>query len=282
MKKRELLMLGVCVLAFVNVIAWFFVLSPRPKYLLVSFLNVGQGDAVFIESPTGTQVLIDGGRDRSVLRELGKKMNPLDRSIDMVIATHPDSDHIGGLPHVLSHYRVSHYLSTTATGSTETARMLEAYKEKERGLKEHIALRGERIMLGGGASLLVLFPDRDVATVESNTGSIVVLLEYGSTSVLLSGDSPISIEEWLVTLDGEKLQSEVLKAGHHGSRTSTSEAWLSAVAPTYVVISAGEHNSYGHPHQEVLDALSTAGVETLTTYTNAVTFYSDGTRVWKK
>lgn len=282
MNKRGLLFLATCVLTISALIIWFLVLYPRPHHLTVSFLDVGQGDAIFIESPTGTQVLIDGGRDRSVLRELGKKMNPLDRTIDVMIATHPDSDHIGGLPHVLERYKVSEYVSTTALGTTETAQMLEAFKEREKGLETHYAQRGQRISIGGGAYVLVLFPDRDVRDVESNTGSVVLMVVYGDTSVLLSGDSPTAIEDWLVALDGPVLQSEVLKAGHHGSRTSTSEAWLSTVAPTYVVISAGEHNSYGHPHDEVVTAVTNTHAELVYTYPKAVTFASDGVRLWKK
>lgn len=282
MTKRQVLLFSILVLVLTNSVVWVCVLFPRPQYLKVSFLNVGQGDAIFIQSPTGTQVLVDGGRDRSVLRELGTRMNPLDRTIDMVVATHPDSDHIGGLPHVLSRYRVSHYLATNAQGTTETALMLELYQEKEKDLQLHTALRGERMSLGGGVYLLVLFPDRDASRVESNTGSIVLLLTYGSTSFLLSGDAPSAIEDWLIVLDGDLLQSEVLKAGHHGSRTSTSDAWLSTVAPTEVVISAGENNSYGHPHQEVVKAIEATGATLHRTYPEAVTFFSDGERVWKK
>lgn len=257
---------------------WPHTICPEGQ-LCVAFLDVGQGDAIFIQSPTGTQILIDGGRDSAVLRELGAVMGPVDRSIDYVLATHPDLDHIGGLVGVLDRYAVATVIRTDNESDTPAWQAFETAIEAEGSFISY-ARRGMQYDLGDGAVLEVLFPDTDMATAESNTSSIVTQLRYGDTSVLLTGDSPKNIEEYLVLTEGEHLTSDVLKVGHHGSRTSTSELFLNEVNPMYAVISAGKDNSYGHPHVEVTDMLFNAQVTTLNTATQGrIIFVSGGTEI---
>lgn len=279
--SKKFLFLCLIILFLLCVTTGYIIFSSRPQ-LRVSFLNVGQGDAIFIESPTGTQMLIDGGRDRSVLRELGKRMSPLDRSIDMIVATHPDADHIGGLPGVFKNYKVEKFLTSNIESNTNTSASLLNAVEKEEKIEVLDARRGMRIGLGEGVYADILFPDRKVSDVETNTGSIVIRLVYGTTEFMFTGDSPSAIENWLVTLDGQSLHSDVLKAGHHGSRTSTSGEWLSVVQPRFVVVSAGKNNSYGHPHQEVVDKIITTGATLLSTTDGAVRFVSNGVTLKKK
>ncbi len=263
-----------------TVFVWYAALrEERGGLLTISFLDVGQGDAALIESPTGVQVLIDGGPDRSVLRALGRVMPFFDRSIDVVIATHPDQDHIGGLPEVLARYRASHIIEPGVVADTA---VYDTFVESVRaeGAEHALARRGMQIDLGGGAYLDILFPDREASGLETNTASVVLKLTYGATSFLLTGDSPKQVEEYLATLDGETLDVDVLKAGHHGSRTSTSDHLLGLASPAYAVISAGKDNRYGHPHQEVLDALARFGVKSLGTYERGtIIFESDGNEV---
>ncbi|MEK7514543.1 MAG: MBL fold metallo-hydrolase, partial [Patescibacteria group bacterium] len=134
----------------------------------------------------------------------------------------------------------------------------------DEGLESTIARRGMNITLDEGVNFLILFPDRDASRMESNEASIVGRLSYGDSSFLLTGDAPISTEHVLLSYK-DSLGSDVLKAGHHGSRTSTSPAFVNVVSPTYAVISAGKDNSYGHPHKEVLDRLMEAGISILST-----------------
>lgn len=286
--KRRLIVLGLMLVA--ALFAWWpevgevklGSLTCGPTLLCVVFLDVGQGDAIFIQSPEGKQLLIDGGRDQTVLRELGEVMKLSDRSIDFVMATHPDSDHITGLVDVLERYQVGHVIRTENKGDSAIADSLERAIEAE-GVAVTYARRGQQLDLGGGVKLEILFPDIDPSKFESNTSSIVARLSYGDTSFLLTGDSPKSIEEYLVLLDGDYLKSDVLKAGHHGSRTSTSELFLEHVSPTYAVISAGKDNSYGHPHVEVTDLLFNNRVETFNTADHGrVVFWSDGKTVTPK
>lgn len=247
--------------------------------LEVHFLDVGQGDAILIESPTGIQVLIDGGPDAGVLTELGKNMSFFDRAIDLVIATHPDTDHVGGLADVLARYTVGSILYTENESDSPAARAFTRAIDAE-GAVETLARRGQQYDLGGGAVLEVLFPETNPKDLESNTSSIIVKVTYGDTEVLLTGDAPKSIEEYLVLVEGDSLESDILKVGHHGSRTSTSELFLAEVNPTYAVVSAEKDSRYGHPHVEVTDALFNAGV---TTYSTAelgtISFVSDGVTI---
>ena len=248
-------------------------------HLCVYYFDVGQGDATFIESPTGTQVLIDGGPDGSVLRELGTVMGYLDKSIDVMIATHPDKDHIGGLIDVLERYEVLAIVRTENESDTSAWKQLERLAVEE-GADIVYARRGQVYDIGGGVELEVLFPDRDPSGMESNASSIVMRLTFGGTSFLFTGDSPKSIEEYLVLVEGERLMSDVLKVGHHGSRTSTSELFLAEVDPRYAVMSFGEGNTYGHPHVEVTDALFNYDVETHTTAKEGtIEIRSNGTEI---
>jgi competence protein ComEC len=259
-------------------VVYFFFFQAQDAKLTVSFLDVGQGDAILITSPTGKQVLIDGGRDRGVLRTLGKELGLFDRHIELVIETHPDADHIGGLASVFERYQIDGYLKPGIPNDTSPTLALIDAVNKEKDIQELVVRRGTRISIGGGAYLEVLFPDRDVAGLETNTGSVVTRLVYGDTSFLLTGDSPSAIESYLIYLDKEMLVSDVLKAGHHGSRTSTSEEYLEVVDPTYVVISAGKDNSYGHPHEEVVERIQASGAKILKTMgEGSVVFESDGT-----
>jgi competence protein ComEC len=253
--------------------------------LRVTFLDVGQGDATFIESPSGTQVLIDGGKGGGVLRELGAVMGFFDRSIDMVVATHPDLDHIGGLIGVFERYDVKTVLMTENLGDTPAFDALLTALEGE-GAEVIYARKGQVFAVGSGSAgsttIRILFPDRDPTYLESNSSSIVAQLVYGETEFMLTGDSPQEIEEYLVGT-GSVPESDVLKVGHHGSRTSTSEAFLNAVNPKYAIISAGKDNSYGHPHKEVTDLLTRHGVTQKNTADGGSIFsVSDGTRIWFK
>lgn len=243
--------------------------------LVLAFLDVGQGDAIFIQSPTGTQVLIDGGINRDVLAELALVMPFFDHSLDVVIATHPDKDHIGGLPHVFERYQVAHIIDP-GLEDTSDAYALYADRLKAEGATYRTAERGDVIDLGGGAYLRVLFPDGAFAAKDKNDASVIVQLVYGETEVLLTGDASDDIERQLIALDAH-LESDILKAGHHGSKTSTAQEFLDVVDPEYVVVSAGKDNSYGHPHDEVVERLVAASTTILVTFEEGtIVFESNG------
>ena len=283
--KKKLFLFSFALLVSINAGVWYEVFFGQEKNTLeISFLNVGQGDAIYVEAPNGYQILIDGGPDESVLGELRRVMPFLDRSIDMLIVTNPDKDHMAGFIPILERFKVNTFVESGTKNTTETFKTLEDLKVKE-GATLVTARRGMRFVLddGRGIYLEVLFPDRDVSGVSRNDGSIVSKLVYGNTSVILQGDSPSSVENYLVSLDGERnfLDSDILKVGHHGSRTSTSENYVKEVTPLFAVISSGGGNSYGHPHKEVLETLQKENVKVLRTDTEGrISFYSDGLS-WK-
>jgi competence protein ComEC len=269
--------LAVLVLGVTAYVVWSAVLrTDTAGTLRISFFDVGQGDAIFIQTPKGTQVLIDGGKGGAVLGGLGRAMAFTDRTINLVIATHPDMDHIGGLPEVFARYQVGMYMEPGVhDDGPDYAALIAAVAHEQ--LTPVYARAGTTIPLDEGVFLEILFPDRDVAGLETNTASIVVRLVYGDTSALLTGDSPSVIEEYLVSVHGEGLKSDILKLGHHGSHTSTSQSFLGFVDPAYGIVSAGCDNSYGHPHKEVTALLAQYGVQQLgTCEEGTITFESDG------
>ncbi len=276
---------GVAIVVLVILAAgiWYAAIrEDRAGLLTVSFLDIGQGDAIFIDAPSGRKVLIDGGPDSSVVRQLSEVMPWWDRSIDVVIGTHPDADHIGGLIDVLPRYQVGTIVQSSVKGSTATWDTFEKeVKAEEANIV--IAKRGQIIDLGKGAYLEVLSPDRSVLHVDTNVGCIVTRLVYGSTAFMLPCDAPQAIENYLVSLDGTNLHSDVLKAGHHGSKTSSSPLFVGYVDPQYVVYSRGCNNKYGFPHVEVVALFKQFNIPTLDTCeSGTITFVSDGTKVWER
>lgn len=260
-----------------NIFVWLAFYQRQPSDTLsVYFLDIGQGDAIFIDSPSHGRVLIDGGPNRKVLSELGKILPFADRRIDVMIETHPDKDHIGGLPEVISRYQVGMFLEP----GVESENMIDdelKRRVEENNIPKLLARRGMVVNFGDGVKLQILFPNQDVSKWETNRASIVARLVYGDTSFLLTGDSPTQIENVLINLDPRILDADVLKAGHHGSHTSTSLTYAEAVSPEYALISVGKDNPYGHPHKEVLDILEKVGSKILSTAERGtIKFETDG------
>jgi competence protein ComEC len=241
-----------------NTFIWWQVsLASNARLLTVSFLDVGQGDAFLIEAPNGNQVLIDGGPGRAVVRALGEVMPWSDQTIDLIIATHPDADHIGGLPAVLERYQVLGVMDNGAPSETGYYEAwLSAKKTEERtGARVLLARRGQVINLGENLNLEIIYPASRPVSKETNDGSVVARLTYGEINFLLTGDAGFKVENALLA-QGANLESEVLKVGHHGSKNSSSDSFIKEVSPKYAIISAGADNRYGHPSQTVLDKIT--------------------------
>lgn len=263
-------------IALLSIILCFVVIrEDRDGIMTVAFLDVGQGDSIYIESPTGTQVIIDGGPGKTLMREISRVLPFYDRSVDMVVVTNPDKDHFEGFIGFLKKYSVAVVLEPGTSNVSGTYKTLEDEIES-RNIPQILARRGQIVDLGGGAFLEILFPDRDISGLGANDGSLVMRLVYGDTSVMLQGDSTSKIEEYLIAMGGN-LDSDILKTGHHGSKTSTIENYVEAVSPEWAIISAGKGNSYGHPHKETIDTLNKEKVKILGTYDlGRITFESDG------
>lgn len=194
----------------------------------------------------------------------------------MIVVTNPDKDHYEGFISLMKKYSVDTVLEPGTTNKSDTYATLE--KEiSDKKIKKVTAQRGQVIDLGGGAYLQVLFPDRDISGLPSNDGSLVMKLVYGETSVMLQGDSTAKIEDYLLTLGTTTLKSTILKAGHHGSRTSSTEEYVRVVDPEWTVISSGINNDYGHPHIETVETMEKLKISTYDTCNNGrLVFESDG------
>ncbi|MBI5457700.1 MBL fold metallo-hydrolase [Candidatus Kaiserbacteria bacterium] len=271
---------AIVVLLLATLCIWYAAIQEDHRgFLAVSFLDIGQGDSIFIQVPSGRQVLVDGGANTSVLRQLSRVMPWYDRSIDVVISTHPDADHIGGLIDVLARYKVDTVVHSSVEGDTKTFAAFNRAMVDEHA-QEVVAIRGQIVDLGRGAYLQILSPDRPVPHEDTNDGCVVARLVYGTTAFMLSCDAPQSIENYLVALGTSTLKSNVLKAGHHGSKTSSSPLFLGYVAPEYGVFSRGCDNSYGHPAPEIVARFAQFGIPTFDTCKDGtVTFVSDGKTV---
>ena len=280
MKTRRtnfpLFILGI--LIFLNILSWIAVWDfNKSHYLEVVFFNVGQGDAIFIETPQRNQILIDGGPNATILEKLAKEMPFYDRSLDLVILTHPETDHMLGLIEVLKRYQAEYILWTGIT------RDIPDYKEWQRVVREEkanliIAQAGQRVRIARDIYLDILYPFEALGgkvAKNSNDTSVVVRLTFKKNSFLFTGDISEKVEEDLA-VSNFPIQSNVLKVAHHGSKTSSSDYFLENVLPDIAVIQVGK-NSYGHPTEEVLSRLRKLGIKIFRTDKDGdIKIFSDG------
>jgi competence protein ComEC len=254
--------------------------STIQKKVQVSFLDVGQGDSILIQTPSGHIMLIDGGPDNHVLEKLAEKLSYFDKHIDVLVATHADADHITGLIPVLKKYTVGHVVISPLAGHTGIFSELEKSINKEQ-VTTSIAKKGDEIIFGDGVVAHILYPGANFHGNEKDTNdaSVSLVLTYGDESVLLTGDLPS-------THEGDLLQDvlphniTIYKAGHHGSKYSSGDKLLSYIHPEYAVISAGKDNRYGHPNPETLGRLRIYAQEILSTIDKGtITFLLDGKNV---
>ncbi len=260
---------------------WLAMLSLPDGRLHVAVLDVGQGDAILVTTPAGRQILIDGGPTPTDLTwRLGQEMPFWDHSLDVVISTHPDADHLAGLPPLLDRYTVSQVLVTDIGTNSELYREWESQLARA-GLAPTVGQAGMQLFFGSGITATLLTPGPATSGEDkTNNHSIVLRLEWGRVSFLLTGDIEEPVERNLV-MAGAPLAATVLKSAHHGSKTSSSEAFLEAVNPQVVVISVGKDNDFGHPSPEVLERYAERGIIVFRTdEQGTVEFSTDGEHLW--
>ena len=254
---RRIKLFGLIIFLGGAVFIWLAVFEQTSDGILeITFFDIGQGDAIFIETPSGKQILIDGGPDKSVLEKLGQEMSFYDRTIDLVISTHPDADHLTGLIEVLSYYKIDHILTS---GLEKDTVVYQKWKEliEQNQIPLTLAQAGQDIILEEGIVFKILWPEQSLLnsySSPSNNVSIVGRLVYGETEIILTGDIEKKVENYLINQNWN-LESDILKVAHHGSKTSTNNNFLKVVNPTVAVISVGAGNHYNHPSQEVLERI---------------------------
>lgn len=261
-RRTNLILFILGVLVFLNILSWIVVWDfANSNHLEVVFFDVGQGDAIFIETPQKRQILIDGGPNSVILEKLAKEMPFYDRSLDLMILTHPEADHMLGLIEVLKKYQVGYVLWTGIKRDTPEYKEWQGALENEKaGVK--IAQAGQTVKIAKDTYLDILHPADELegkSLESSNDTSIVARLMFKNSSFLFTGDISEKVEEDLVA-SNFPIQSNVLKVGHHGSKTSSSDNFLKNVLPDIAVIQVGK-NSYGHPTEEVLSRLEKIGIK---------------------
>jgi competence protein ComEC len=279
-RKSYLLPTLVFLLIILTGFLFYLDFKHSKKVLTFAMQDIGQGDALFIESPTGAQMLFDAGPPHKILGTLSRLMPPFDHTIDAIVITNPDADHISGFLEVLKNYKVGKVFEPGTFNDSTTYKNLEA-EIKKQNIADIITRKGMKLDLGGGVTIDILFPDQDVSSWESNDGSVVARLSYGATSVMLTGDATIKTEQIILKdFPPQGLASTILKVGHHGSHTSSSRNFLDTVKPAYALISDGKDNKYGHPHQDVLDDLVKRGIKIYRTdLLGTIIMQSDGINV---
>lgn len=239
-----------------------FQIADSGKFRLIA-CDVGQGDGMLLITPGGSQIVVDGGPGTRISDCLGRHVPLWDRTIEMMVLTHPHAEHMEGFLDILNRYQVKNILDTEAVNDTQLYREWKSAIAKE-GAVIRFPVAGEAFALGN-VTFEVLWPPKDKADIwklsppaDLNDTSIVMRVTYGGLCAYLTGDLP---KEILAKIIDRKCQ--VLKVVHHGSRTGTDEQVLSLIDPEVAVIQSGAKNQYGHPHQEVLDDLLGAGVKVL-------------------
>lgn len=269
-KKRAVFTLIFLILVSLGSAGFLFVSSEfeneyfytPPKQLEVNFLDVEQGDSVLIRTPYDQNILIDGGPGSAILQQLPKFLPFYDRTIDLMLLTHPHDDHVRGLVPVIKRYKVKKILYTGVVHtSPDYLAWLEVVKRKN--IPMIIIDRPQTIVLGEDLKLEILYPFESLLNKEVgnlNNSSIVAKLIYGQNKFLFTGDAETEVEQELLNA-GVDLSADIFKAGHHGSNTSNSEEFLNAVNPQIAVIQVGKDNDFGHPSLRVLKRLERLGVE---------------------
>jgi len=255
------------------IIITLFIGCDKKDTLSIHIIDVGQGDSILIKTPSDKKILIDGGTEESehIIKSYLKKEKV--KYIDFIIATHPDSDHIGGLDYIIKNFNVEKlYMPKQSTNSTSYKNLLNACNSKSLDIK--YLQKGDKINIEEFIDILVLSPSYIQS--ENNLNSIVFSLSYKNKSFLFTGDCEEKNE--IEILNSFNLGSiDFLKIAHHGSSSSSSTRFIKEVSPDVAVISCGYKNQYGHPHQSTLDILDENNVLTYRTDLNGdLVFYSDG------
>lgn len=242
---------------------------------VVHFIDVGQGDAACIVTPDGHAALIDAGSNASEPQLISYLSKYRIKTLDYAIFTHPHEDHIGGADRVFAQYDVAHVLlSDDAEPTASYEHLLHAIDAE--GCDVSLACPGQTYALGDG-TLTILGP-ADTAAFDGNNASILVRFDFGNTSFLFTGDAEEEAEAAALARSPDALDADVLKVGHHGSSTSSTEPFLRSVTPSVAVISCGAYNDYGHPHSAVTDRLAAHTPHIFRTDTNgSIRIYTDGT-----
>ncbi len=252
MNLRRLVITGtVTVLFIANLAVWISAVSARNKELLVKVYDVGQGDSIFIRTPDNYKILVDGGPTNKIINHLNSELGLNDRTIDLVVLTHPQSDHMFGLIEVLKQFQVKKVITSNVSNSTTTYQLWRDTLKNSQ-LVPVFVHAGESITLSDQVTLKFIWPkELKPVVADLNQAAVVMKLSYGNFDMLLTADADMKAQPYTSSVG----HIEVLKVPHHGSRTAVREDYLRQLKPDVSVVSVGERNSYGHPNSTLLNLL---------------------------
>lgn len=254
----HLILLGIVILAILQL------LSINDSRLKIFVLDVGQGDSILIQTPEHKNILIDAGEDSQVINQLGDKINFFNQSIDLFILTHPHSDHFGGFLDVIQKYPVKQVM---LTGAVSDDPLYAAFLNeiKSRNIPIIFPQNNQDLQIGQNAYLDIIYPFAGQSIIGqtvknlNNVSIITKLIAKDQPRILLTGDAEQELEREIL-LNGQDVGSPILKIGHHGSKTATSDSFLTAVGPQTAIISVGKDNKFGHPHAETMEKIKDLNV----------------------
>ena len=258
-----------------------FIGTYEKKELRVIFLDVGQGDATLIQTPLGKNILIDTGVNNAIGNKLSGYIPESRRTIDLLVLTHPDLDHVGGGLSVLREFEVRNVMHSGLLAGIPLYGAI-AQEISDQNIQVYEAEAGQRITVEPGVFFDIYSPHKNIESFDANEYSIITHIHYGETSVLLTGDATKLNESDLVEVYADSLMANILKIGHHGSQTSTLNSFIDLVSPQYGVVSAACNNRFGHPHVGVLTTLFQNKVEVLETCNEGDIIFKSNTSEWVK
>lgn len=269
-----------CLLLFLgNIYVWSTFLLAGSGELEIDYLDVGQGDAILITAPNGHHVLVDGGPGKNILTKVAEELPFFTHEIDLLIETHPDTDHVAGLADISERYQFFGLLKPCIKSDNSYDAALNQVAESK-DVPIVCAKSGQIIDLGSGVKIEILYAG-DMSSIDTNSASIIMRVIYNQSKFLFTGDSTEQIEKYLVLKMPEKLSSDVYKVSHHGSRLSNDPQFISAIQPSIAVISVGIDNRYGHPHKEVIEMLTAKKIKILRTDESGTIYLrSDGKNIY--
>ncbi len=267
------------------ILVWALVFEKPDNNLNIYFLDVGQGDSIYIRTINNIDMLIDGGPGSKVIYELANAMPFYDRKIDFILLTHPHSDHVSGLIEVIKRFDVGQVILTDATSSSKDyLEFLTIINQKN--IPTKIVRSGDEIHLDNHTKFKVFWPNssyKDKSVTNLNNTSIVGKLSYYDFDVLFSGDAEDEAQKEIIELFKDELDSEIYKVAHHGSKNGVLEEFINIINPEISIICVGDKNRFGHPHQILLDNLTKQGSKILRTDANStIKIISDGQSYWTK
>lgn len=275
-----LIVILVCMVAG-GLLLWHERIHGGDGTLRAYMFDVGQGDGLLLVSPSGKQIVLDGGPDLSMLRHLGKELPFFDRTIELLVLSHPHYDHLAAFPEILKRYKVERVL---ITGTRYDSHAYESFLSLVRRENAQVTLADPAgdIDMGDGLKLDVLWPREGLLgkSGDANNTSVVVRAAFGSGSILFTGDMEVPEEEDVLQ-SGQDIRADILKVAHHGSKTSSSTGFLLAVDPELALVSVAKVNTYGHPSPSVVERLKHFGIETRMTMeegTICLRIFKDGLR----